>query len=106
MIVGSLLLILFMTGLGLYLHKVSAYIASSIGILAGISGILVGIFPMNHGSVHTGVAVFFFYGALLAIILFNLIVAASVLVLVPLLIFYLIFQRAFVQGIVLTGLKY
>lgn len=37
---------------------------------------------------------------------FNLIVAASVLVLVPLLIFYLIFQRAFVQGIVLTGLKY
>jgi multiple sugar transport system permease protein len=37
---------------------------------------------------------------------FNLIVAASVLVLLPLLIFYLIFQRAFVQGIVLTGLKY
>ena len=77
MIVGSLLLILFMAGLGLYLHKVSAYIASSIGILAGISGILVGIFPMNHGSVHTGVAVFFFYGALLAIILFNLIVATD-----------------------------
>ena len=37
---------------------------------------------------------------------FNLIVAASVLVILPLLIFYLIFQRAFVQGIVLTGLKY
>ncbi len=37
---------------------------------------------------------------------FNLVVAASVLVLLPLLIFYLIFQRQFVEGIVLTGLKY
>jgi ABC-type glycerol-3-phosphate transport system permease component len=37
---------------------------------------------------------------------FNLVVAASVLVLAPLVVFYLIFQRAFVQGIVLTGMKY
>lgn len=36
----------------------------------------------------------------------NLVVAASVLVLLPVLIFYFIFQRAFVQGIVLTGMKY
>lgn len=34
------------------------------------------------------------------------VVAASVLVLAPLVIVYFIFQRAFVQGIVLTGLKY
>jgi len=36
----------------------------------------------------------------------NLVVAASVLVLLPMVAIYLIFQRAFVQGIVLTGLKY
>jgi multiple sugar transport system permease protein len=37
---------------------------------------------------------------------YNLVVAGSVLVLAPLVIFYLVFQRAFVQGIVLTGMKY
>jgi len=37
---------------------------------------------------------------------YNLTIAGSVLVLLPVLIFYLIFQRAFVEGIVLTGMKY
>lgn len=37
---------------------------------------------------------------------YNLAIASSVLVLLPVVIFYLIFQRAFVQGIVLTGMKY
>lgn len=37
---------------------------------------------------------------------YNLVVAASVLVLIPMVIFYILFQRAFVQGIVMTGLKY
>ena len=37
---------------------------------------------------------------------YNLAIASSVLVLAPVVIFYLIFQRAFVQGIVLTGMKY
>jgi ABC-type glycerol-3-phosphate transport system permease component len=32
--------------------------------------------------------------------------AGSLLVLLPALVFFLIFQRAFVQGIVLTGMKY
>lgn len=36
----------------------------------------------------------------------NLVVAASMLVMAPLIIMYFIFQRAFVQGIVLTGMKY
>lgn len=36
----------------------------------------------------------------------NLIVASSVLVLLPMVIIYFIFQRAFVRGIVLTGMKY
>ena len=37
---------------------------------------------------------------------YNATMAASVLVLTPVVLFYLICQRAFVQGIVLTGLKY
>ncbi len=36
----------------------------------------------------------------------NLVVAGSLLVLLPLVLVYFIFQRAFVQGIVLTGMKY
>jgi multiple sugar transport system permease protein len=36
----------------------------------------------------------------------NLVVSGSLLVLLPMVIIYFIFQRAFVQGIVLTGLKY
>ena len=36
----------------------------------------------------------------------NLVVAASVLVMAPLVIVYFVFQRAFVRGIVLTGMKY
>ena len=36
----------------------------------------------------------------------NLVVAGSLLVLLPMVVVYFIFQRAFVQGIILTGLKY
>jgi ABC-type glycerol-3-phosphate transport system permease component len=36
----------------------------------------------------------------------NLVVAGSLLVMLPLVIVYFVFQRAFVQGIVLTGMKY
>jgi len=37
---------------------------------------------------------------------YNLVMAGSLLVLLPVLIFFLLFQRAFVEGIVLTGMKY
>ena len=37
---------------------------------------------------------------------YNRIIAGSVLIIAPLIIFYLIFQRTFIQGITLTGLKY
>jgi len=36
----------------------------------------------------------------------NLVVGASLLVLIPMVIIYFIFQREFVQGVVMTGLKY
>jgi multiple sugar transport system permease protein len=37
---------------------------------------------------------------------YNVVIAGSLLIVIPLVIFYFIFQRAFVQGIVLTGMKY
>jgi multiple sugar transport system permease protein len=37
---------------------------------------------------------------------YNVVIAGSLLVVIPLVIVYFIFQRAFVQGIVLTGMKY
>lgn len=37
---------------------------------------------------------------------YNVVIAASLLVVLPLIVVYFIFQRAFVEGIVLTGLKY
>lgn len=37
---------------------------------------------------------------------YNLVIAGSLLVAIPLVIVYFIFQRAFVEGIVLTGMKY
>ncbi len=37
---------------------------------------------------------------------YNLVIAGSVLVMLPMVVFYFIFQRAFVEGIVLTGMKY
>ncbi|OFW57498.1 MAG: hypothetical protein A2V52_06565 [Actinobacteria bacterium RBG_19FT_COMBO_54_7] len=74
-IAGGLLLIIFMLGLGLYLKSRPGYIASAIGIFAAASAVLVGIYPINHGSTHTAVSVFFFYGAFVAIIITNLTIA-------------------------------
>jgi hypothetical membrane protein len=77
MIAGGLLLIVFMLALGLYIDKIPGYIACAVGILAAISAILVGFFPINHGSVHKTVSIFFFWGALVAIIIFNLTIATD-----------------------------
>ena len=37
---------------------------------------------------------------------YNVVIAGSLLIVIPLVVVYFIFQRAFVQGIVLTGMKY
>jgi multiple sugar transport system permease protein len=37
---------------------------------------------------------------------YNVVIAGSLLIVIPLIVVYFIFQRAFVQGIVLTGMKY
>jgi multiple sugar transport system permease protein len=37
---------------------------------------------------------------------YNLVIAGSVLIMLPMVAFYFVFQRSFVEGIVLTGMKY
>ena len=72
--VGGLVLLIFVLGLGLYLHTKLGYVASAIGIFSCISCSLVGIFPMNHLSIHDAMAYSFFWSGLVAILLFSFVI--------------------------------
>lgn len=74
LIIGGLFLALFMLGLGLYFKRIYAYAASAVGIVCGIACSLVGVFPMNNMAVHVKVAMTFFRGGLIAILLFTVII--------------------------------
>ena len=65
---------IFVLGLGLYIHTKLGYVASAFGIFSCISCSLVGVFPMNNLSIHTAVSYSFFYSGLVAIALFNLVI--------------------------------
>jgi hypothetical membrane protein len=72
--VGGLVLLIFVLGLGLYVHTKLGYVASAFGIFSCISCSLVGIFPMNNPSIHDVVAYSFFYNGLVGITLFTLVI--------------------------------
>ncbi len=74
LIISGILFAIFMLYLGLYFHKITAYIASTVGIFSGIFLGLVGIFPMNHLAIHVKIAMLFFRSGLAAILLFTLII--------------------------------
>ncbi len=74
LIIGGIFLALFMLGLGLYIKNIYAYAASSVGIVSGIACSLVGVFPMDNMSMHVKVAMIFFRGGLIAILLFTSII--------------------------------
>jgi hypothetical membrane protein len=74
LIVGSLVLVIFVLGLGLYIHTKLGYVATAFGIFSCISCSLVGVFPMNNLSIHNAVTFSFFYSGLVAITLFNLVI--------------------------------
>ena len=74
LIISGILFAIFMLCLGLYFHKITAYVTSAIGFFSGIFLSLVGIFPMNHLDIHMQVAMLFFRSGLLVIILFTLII--------------------------------
>ena len=72
--VGGLVLLIFVLGLGLYIHTKLGYVATGFGIFSCISCSLVGVFPMNNLSIHNVVTFSFFYSGLVAIILFTLVI--------------------------------
>jgi hypothetical membrane protein len=72
--VGGLVLLIFVLGLGLYVHTKLGYVASAFGIFSCISCSLVGVFPMNNLSIHDAVAYSFFYNGLVGITLFTLVI--------------------------------
>jgi hypothetical membrane protein len=72
LIVGGLILVIYVTGLGLYIHTKKGYIATAFGIFSCMSCSLLGVFPMNNPSVHDALADSFFYSGLVATTLFTL----------------------------------
>jgi len=75
---GGLCLTVFLIGLALYLRPLwFSVLFGLVGIVTGISGALVGIFPMNNLIPHARVAMMFFNMGLVATLLFSLYVALS-----------------------------
>lgn len=72
LIIGGIIFVIFMISLGVYIRTVPGYIASIIGAFSAISCSLVGFNPMNDISAHLKVALWFFYGGLITIILFTI----------------------------------
>ncbi|MFN8418069.1 MAG: DUF998 domain-containing protein [Anaerolineae bacterium] len=70
--VGGLSFIVFMIGLALYLRSRWAYLFGLIGVISGIAGALVGVFPMNNIGIHTSIALTFFNLGWIAVGLFSL----------------------------------
>ena len=60
LIVGGLALALFMAALGVLRRSRLAWLYVPVGFLAGVSGALVGVFPMNNRGIHIVVALGFF----------------------------------------------
>lgn len=70
--IGGILFVLMMMGLGLRIASVWGLLASSVGMIAGISCAMVGIFPMNHMNQHSFVAMTYFRAGLLTVLLYTI----------------------------------
>ncbi|MCK5116507.1 MAG: DUF998 domain-containing protein [Candidatus Aegiribacteria sp.] len=71
LIAGALCLTVFLVGLARLIGGRIMYLFLLTGLVTGISGALVGIFPMNHLKPHLIVAMLFFDSAMITIILFS-----------------------------------
>lgn len=72
MIITGLLFIPYTTGLGLALGNHWAGLGILAGLWAGISCLLVGVYPMNNLTPHARVATSYFRGGLVTILMFSL----------------------------------
>ncbi len=76
LIIGGLLYGIFMIGVGLRFTGIMRYVIAIGGALAGIAGALVGVYPMDVDlQTHGQVALAFFEGSLVLLIIFSLYVA-------------------------------
>ena len=70
LIAGGLLLTVFMLGLAAYSGGRFGYVFGLVGLVSGISGALVGVFPMNRLKPHSLVAMMFFNVGMVSAALF------------------------------------
>ncbi len=72
-IIGGLSFILFMEGVGLKLRGIARQVIATASTITGITGALVGVFPVNEDlNTHQTVAALFLLGALIMLISFAL----------------------------------
>jgi hypothetical membrane protein len=72
MIITGLLFIPFTTGLALILGGMWGYLGGLAGLWAGVSCLLVGIYPMNNLTPHSRVATSYFRGGLVTVLIFSI----------------------------------
>jgi len=72
LIVGGSFLVIFLVGLAMLLKGWFRYLFALIGLVSGVSGVLVGFFPMNNLAAHTQVALTFFNTGWIMVGLFSL----------------------------------
>ena len=78
LLIGGLAFALFTIGVGLRFRGVMRYAVAIGGALVGISGALVGVFPMDvNPTTHGLVALLFFEGSLVLLVLFSVYVALA-----------------------------
>ncbi len=75
LILGGLAMVPFIFGLGLTIDTIWSLLAMLAGLWAVISMILVGFFPMNQLEPHSRVAISYFRGGLVTMLLFSLAIA-------------------------------
>ena len=74
LIIGGSLLAIFMFGLMGVIKTKLARISCILGVLSAIAAALVGVFPMNNLIPHALVAMLFFYGGMITVALFAIVI--------------------------------
>jgi hypothetical membrane protein len=77
LIVAGLCLVAFMIGLRPYLDGGWGWAAMVLGVIAGVFGALVGVFPMDNRSIHAPVAGVFFLALMLTVLVFSIALLAG-----------------------------
>lgn len=72
LILGGMLFVPFVIGLACTINNTWAFMAGLMGAWAGVSVLLVGVFPMNNLTPHIRAAMSYFRSGLLAVLLFSL----------------------------------